>query len=49
MMIEQEVPDWQDRVFFTSGPPAMVDAMLGLLREIGVPEDHIRYEYFPGY
>jgi ferredoxin-NADP reductase len=49
MMIEQDIPDWQDRIFFTSGPPAMVDAMLGILREIGVPEDHIRYEYFPGY
>ena len=48
-MIEQEFPDWQDRIFFTSGAPGMVNATLAILREIGIPEDHIRYEYFPGY
>ena len=48
-MIEQAIPDWPERVFFTSGPLAMVDAMLAILRGMNVPEDHIRYEYFPGY
>ena len=49
VMIEQEVPDWRDRIFFTSGPLAMVDAMLAVLREMGVPDDKVRYEYFSGY
>ncbi|MDD1704798.1 MAG: FAD-dependent oxidoreductase [Methanoregula sp.] len=47
-MIEQELPDWRDRVFFASGPPGMVDAILAILREIGIPESQIRFEYFPG-
>ncbi len=48
-MIDQELPDWRDRVFFTTGPPAMVDAILAILREIGVPDSQLRFEYFPGY
>jgi len=48
-MIDSEVPDWRERVFFTSGPLVMVDAMLSLLKGMNVPENHIKYEYFPGY
>jgi ferredoxin-NADP reductase len=48
-MIEQEIPDWRDRVFFTSGPPLMVNSILAILREMGVTDDHNRYEYFAGY
>ncbi len=48
-MIEQEVPDWRERVFFISGPAVMVNAMLAVLREMGIPEDHLRSEFFPGY
>jgi ferredoxin-NADP reductase len=48
-MIEQEIPDWRERVFFVSGPPVMVNAMLEGLREMGLPEDHIRHEVFLGY
>ncbi|MFA4825032.1 MAG: FAD-dependent oxidoreductase [Methanoregula sp.] len=48
-MIVQEIPDWQERVFFVSGPPAMVNAMLSVLREMGLTEDRIRSESFPGY
>jgi ferredoxin-NADP reductase len=35
--------------FFISGPPAMVNAMLAVLRELGLLEDRIRSESFPGY
>jgi ferredoxin-NADP reductase len=48
-MIENEIPDWRERVFFTSGPPAMVDAIVAILREMDLPEDLIRSEYFTGY
>jgi ferredoxin-NADP reductase len=48
-MIEQEISGWQDRVFFTSGPPGLVNAILAILREMGVPDNHNRFEYFPGY
>ncbi|MEI8330687.1 MAG: FAD-dependent oxidoreductase [Methanomicrobiales archaeon] len=48
-MIEQEVPDWWERVFFVSGPHLMVNAMLAVLREMGIPGDHLRSEFFSGY
>ncbi|MDO9324669.1 MAG: FAD-dependent oxidoreductase [Methanoregula sp.] len=48
-MIEQEIPDWQERIFFVSGPPVMVNAMLAVLKEMGLPPDHIRYEDLTGY
>ncbi len=48
-MIEMEVPDYTGRVFFASGPRKMVDDMLVLLRDLGLPEDRIRREYFTGF
>ena len=48
-MIEQEIPDWRERVFFVSGPPVMVNAIIASLREMEFMEDHIRYESFTGY
>ena len=47
--IENAVPDRQGRVFFISGPAVMVDAMTAILKEIEVPDEQIRREYFPGY
>ncbi len=47
--IEKMVPDYQERVFYISGPAAMVDAMSTLLRELKLPEPHIRQENFLGY
>jgi hypothetical protein len=37
-MIEQELPGWRDWVFFTSGPPGMVDAIFAILWAMGIPE-----------
>jgi ferredoxin-NADP reductase len=48
-MIVREVPDYANRVFFTSGPRKMVDAILALLKDLGIPENQIKQEYFPGY
>ena len=48
-MIEQEIPDWRERIFFVSGPPVMVNAMLASLKEMGLPRDHILYEDLTGY
>lgn len=47
--IENAVPDRRGRVFFISGPAVMVDAMTAILKEIEVPDERIRREYFPGY
>lgn len=48
-MIKKEIPDYPERIFYMCGPPAMVDAMEKLLKELGVPQDHIRKENFYGY
>jgi ferredoxin-NADP reductase len=48
-LIEREVPDWNQRIFFISGPSAMVDSMFELVTSMGLPESQIRKEFFPGY
>jgi ferredoxin-NADP reductase len=47
--IEREIPDWRDRVFFISGPSAMVDSIFALVTGMGLPEGQVRKEFFPGY
>jgi ferredoxin-NADP reductase len=48
-MMKQEIPDFANRMFYTCGPPAMVEAMTTLLQNLKVPENQIRTENFPGY
>ena len=48
-MIETEIPDYMERIFYTCGPPKMVEAMDDLLKDLGVPQRQIKKENFPGY
>jgi glycine betaine catabolism B len=48
-VIKKFIPDYLERTFYTSGPQKMVDSMVSLMRELGVPEKQIKQEYFPGY
>jgi len=48
-MIEKYVPDYKERVFYLSGPHAMVDAFNSLLRKMGVKRSNIKKDFFPGY
>ncbi|MEJ2241000.1 MAG: FAD-dependent oxidoreductase [Candidatus Bathyarchaeota archaeon] len=48
-MIKIEIPDYKNRVFYTCGPPAMVEAMKKLLGELNISKDKIRIENFSGY
>ncbi len=48
-MVKKLIPDYLNRRFYTSGPPAMVDAMRELLKKINVKDENINFEYFPGY
>ena len=43
------MPDYAERVFYSCGPKPMVDAMVDMLSEMGLPETQIKYEYFSGY
>ena len=49
-VIKEEIPDYKDRVFYICGPPKMVEALKGELKNtLGVQEDKIRIENFSGY
>lgn len=48
-IIKEEVPDYMERIFYLSGPHAMVSGYEQTLREMGVPPLHIKTDFFPGY
>jgi ferredoxin-NADP reductase len=43
------VPDIQGSTFYVSGPEPMVESMDEILKKIGVPEERITNDFFPGY
>jgi ferredoxin-NADP reductase len=49
-MITDVVPDYRERVFYICGPPAMVESLIGVLRDtLGMGKDKIIRENFTGY
>lgn len=48
-LIKKEVADWQDRVFYVSGPEPMVEAFEKLLAKMGLKDSQIKRDFFPGY
>lgn len=48
-MIREEVPDFLTAIFYVCGPPAMVDAMRIVLRDLGTSKDSIKTEDLTGY
>ena len=48
-MIEREVPDYNDRTFYISGPRSMVMRFQRMLSELGVSRSRIKVDYFPGF
>lgn len=48
-MIKKEIPDYLKTVFYTCGPPAMVETIERLLRTMRIPEKQIKTESFQGY
>jgi ferredoxin-NADP reductase len=48
-MIKKEIPDYKETVFYTCGPPAMVEIMGKLIQQLGLPETQLNREYFTGY
>lgn len=43
------IPDYSERLFYISGPHAMVHAIKEQLLLIGVKRHHIKVDFFPGY
>jgi ferredoxin-NADP reductase/Na+-transporting NADH:ubiquinone oxidoreductase subunit NqrB len=48
-LILSEVPDYMERLFYISGPNALVEATEKILFEIGVSKKQIKTDYFPGF
>ncbi len=48
-MIKKEIPDYKKNVFYTCGPPRMVETMEKLVEQLGVPKTQLKREYFIGY
>jgi len=47
--LTEEVPDLNNRMFFLSGPDAMVQSYKKLLQTVKIPATHIVTDYFPGF
>lgn len=47
--IRAEAADLAKPTFHVSGPEPFVDALGRMLSELGVPEAHVKRDYFPGY
>lgn len=43
------VPDYRERIFYISGPQAMVKAVRRKLQRMGVRRSRIRVDFFPGF
>lgn len=48
-MVKKEVADFNERIFYLSGPPAMVGNYKKILKDIGIADIAIKTDYFPGY
>ena len=48
-MIKKEIPKYKETVFYTCGPPAMVQVMEKLIEQLGLPKAQLKREYFTGY
>lgn len=48
-LIEKEIPDYKERIFYLSGPHGMVEAFKKTLSDMGVSRFNIKSDYFPGF
>jgi ferredoxin-NADP reductase len=48
-MVQKELPDFGDAMFYACGPPPMVKAMQALIEKLGLPKEKLKLEYFTGY
>ncbi len=49
LMVREEIPDYDDHVFYVCGPPSLVAACVSVLKALRIPDDKINKEDFPGY
>lgn len=47
-MLAQAIPDYQERIYYLSGPPAMVRAHEESLKRLQIKSSQIKKDFFPG-
>jgi len=48
-LIKQHLPDYKENIFYTCGPPPMVEAMEILVESLEISKEKLKREYFSGY
>jgi ferredoxin-NADP reductase/Na+-translocating ferredoxin:NAD+ oxidoreductase RnfD subunit len=48
-IIKREVPNYEECMFYLSGPNSMVIAYKKLLKELGIKAANVKSDYFPGF
>lgn len=48
-MIQSLIPNFQTSHFYISGPEPMVLSFEAIVNQMGVPQENIKRDYFPGY
>jgi ferredoxin-NADP reductase len=48
-MVKKEISDYKETIFYTCGPPPMVEAMEKLIEQLALPKTQLNREYFTGY
>jgi ferredoxin-NADP reductase len=48
-LLEQKIDETDNPMVYVSGPEPMVEAMSAQLSKIGIDQDNIKGDYFPGY
>lgn len=48
-VVKSSVEDINEPLFYVSGPEPMVENLEGMLKKMGISEDQIKTDYFPGY
>ena len=48
-MIQKEVKDYTNKIYYISGPHGMVSSFEEMLKSIGVPSQNIKTDFFPGF
>jgi ferredoxin-NADP reductase len=48
-LILSQIPDYEERTFYISGPLGMINAFSTLLRRLGVSRFNIKKDFFPGF
>lgn len=47
--IQQAVTDLQKPIFYISGPKPLVESLSSILAQMGIPKNHLKRDFFPGY